>query len=46
MADLLLGQVLSFTADPFDEGEAPPPRKPMARCWSTAGRIRAGGPRR
>lgn len=44
MADLLLGQVLSFTADPFAEGIAAARHEPQGAVLVEGGRIRATGP--
>ncbi|MCZ8080167.1 MAG: guanine deaminase [Rhodobacteraceae bacterium] len=44
MADLLLGQVLSFTADPFIEGETAARHETHGAVLVDAGRIIATGP--
>ena len=44
MADLLLGQVLSFTADPFEAGEAAVRHDPHGAVLVDGGRIIATGP--
>ncbi|WRH64848.1 MAG: guanine deaminase [Fuscovulum sp.] len=44
MADLLLGQVLSFTADPFIEGETAARHESHGAVLVDAGRIIATGP--
>jgi guanine deaminase len=44
MADLLLGQVLSFTADPFFEGETAARHESHGAVLVDAGRIIATGP--
>lgn len=44
MADLLLGQVLSFTADPFAEGPGAARHEPQGAVLIEAGRITAVGP--
>ncbi len=44
MADLLLGQVLSFTADPFIEGETAARHESHGAVLVNAGRIIATGP--
>ena len=44
MADLLLGQVLSFTADPFEAGEGAARHEPHGAVLVEGGRITATGP--
>ncbi len=44
MADLLLGQVLSFTADPFDQGPAAARHETHGAVLVDQGRILATGP--
>ncbi len=44
MADLLLGQVLSFTADPFVSGDAAARLEPQGAVLVEGGRIMATGP--
>jgi guanine deaminase len=44
MADLILGQVLSFTADPFEEGEAASRHERQGAVLVEGGKVSAVGP--
>jgi len=44
MADLILGQVLSFTADPFEEGEAAARHERQGAVLVEGGKVSAVGP--